>query len=137
MEYKKKVVNNTIISKLLKLTHNKRREDISVCCVRLTAILEKYPFFSSKIWVCHNTCTCMHYVGFPLIQVFAEFEMMVGDGKIKLMKDNWEKYLPSIIGSANKSSVSLSHTSLTSLDKNFRSWPTYKQPGAFQIHKVQ
>ena len=77
----------------------------------------------------------MHYVGFPLIQVFAEFEMTVGDAKIKLMKDNWEKYLPSIIGSANKSSIS--QTSLTSLDKNFCSGPTYKQPGAFQIHKIQ
>ena len=136
MEYKKKVVNNTIISKLLKLTHNKRREDISACCVRLTAILERYPFFSSKLWVCHNTYTCTHaYAGSRfLIQVFAEFEMMVGDGKIKLMKDNWEKHLPSIIGSAYVSSVS--HTALTSFDKNFRSGPTYKQPGAFQIHKV-
>ena len=67
----------------------------------------------------------MHYVSFPLILVFAEFE---------LTKDNWQKYLPSIIGLASKSSVS--HTSLT-LDKNFRSGPTYKQPGAFQIHKIQ
>ncbi|XP_019861592.1 PREDICTED: uncharacterized protein LOC109590087 [Amphimedon queenslandica] len=101
----------------MKLTYDARRVDISSCLIRLTEILEKYPFFGSKIWVC------------------TEFEMMVGEGKIDLMKTNWEKYLPIIMSTTDESTSPSSPAVLQILDKNFRSGPTYKQQGIFQIYK--
>ena len=54
LEYKKRNPNNVVMRKLLKLTHERRQLDIVSCQVRLTEILEKYPFFSNKAWVCKN-----------------------------------------------------------------------------------
>ena len=50
-EYKKPNTNHSVMKKLLQLTHETRRVEISSCQVSLAKIIEKFPFFSSKIWV--------------------------------------------------------------------------------------
>lgn len=50
-EFKKANANHLIMKKLMQLTHDHRRSEISTCQVRLNKIVETYPFFSKKIWV--------------------------------------------------------------------------------------
>ena len=55
-EFKKKNCNKIILKKLLKLTYEKRRIEISSCQTRLTEILDKYRFFASKFCVRSHRC---------------------------------------------------------------------------------
>ena len=50
-EYKKQNTNHIVMKKLLQLTHETRRLEISTCQLSLTKIIENFPFFPDKIWV--------------------------------------------------------------------------------------
>jgi hypothetical protein len=124
-EYKKKNCNNVVMKKLLSLTHEGRRLDISSCQVRLVEILEKYPFFSTKAWI------------------LTEFEMIVGNNVINQMKRNWDRYCPAIVSSCaptaaiKKVPPTTSLSALSLLDKHVRTGPTAKHTGAYKVYEVK
>ena len=64
--------------------------------------------------------------------------MIIGNGTINTMKQNWDKYCPAIISSCvqNQKAPPSSLNALALLDKQFRTGPTAKHTGAYQIYEV-